>query len=150
LIINCEVVLFDHWLWMLENADPMFDSDSLEELAKLCVLRVFKILVAPRSLMYVSVCWVVLGFWKISSFVESHSSFLNYTSLLWCLQLFCNCITDFCSNLVLSCVICLINAIKMLLKWCMCMIIKERVTYHNTSITNHRTSLHNNLQSWDS
>jgi len=37
LIINCEVVLFDHLLWMLENADPMFDSDSLEELAEFYV-----------------------------------------------------------------------------------------------------------------
>ncbi|BAT97896.1 hypothetical protein LR48_Vigan11g037200 [Vigna angularis] len=37
LIINCEVVLFDHLLWMLENEDPMFGSDSLEELADLYV-----------------------------------------------------------------------------------------------------------------
>ncbi|KAL2326122.1 hypothetical protein Fmac_025180 [Flemingia macrophylla] len=37
LVINCEVVLFDHLLWMLENADPKFSSDSLEELAELYV-----------------------------------------------------------------------------------------------------------------
>ncbi|KAL7130635.1 hypothetical protein ABFS83_13G148200 [Erythranthe nasuta] len=36
LSVKCEVVLFDHLLWMLENADP--DSrDSLEELAELYV-----------------------------------------------------------------------------------------------------------------
>ncbi|KAL6998973.1 hypothetical protein U1Q18_000139 [Sarracenia purpurea var. burkii] len=33
--VECEVVLFDHLLWMLENADPNFTSDSLEELADL-------------------------------------------------------------------------------------------------------------------
>ncbi|KAK2354467.1 hypothetical protein P8452_74826 [Trifolium repens] len=38
LIVNCEIVLFDHLLWMLENADPMFSSESLEELAELYVL----------------------------------------------------------------------------------------------------------------
>ncbi|XP_020221154.1 auxin-responsive protein SAUR78 [Cajanus cajan] len=37
LVVNCEVVLFDHLLWMLENADPKFGSDSLEELAELYV-----------------------------------------------------------------------------------------------------------------
>ncbi|XP_045803092.1 auxin-responsive protein SAUR78-like [Trifolium pratense] len=37
LIVNCEVVLFDHLLWMLENADPMFSSESLDELAELYV-----------------------------------------------------------------------------------------------------------------
>ncbi|CAJ1950040.1 unnamed protein product [Sphenostylis stenocarpa] len=37
LIVNCEVVLFDHLLWMIENADPMFGSDSLEELTELYV-----------------------------------------------------------------------------------------------------------------
>ncbi|KAI4333344.1 hypothetical protein L6164_018171 [Bauhinia variegata] len=37
LVVNCEVVLFDHLLWMLENADPNFSSDSLEELAELYV-----------------------------------------------------------------------------------------------------------------
>ncbi|XP_020209269.1 auxin-responsive protein SAUR78 [Cajanus cajan] len=36
-MVNCEVVLFDHLLWMLENADPKFSSDSLEELAELYV-----------------------------------------------------------------------------------------------------------------
>ncbi|XP_027356711.1 auxin-responsive protein SAUR78-like [Abrus precatorius] len=36
-VVNCEVVLFDHLLWMLENADPKFSSDSLEELAELYV-----------------------------------------------------------------------------------------------------------------
>ncbi|XP_004499411.1 auxin-responsive protein SAUR76 [Cicer arietinum] len=35
LVVNCEVVLFDHLLWMLENADPMFYSESFEELAEL-------------------------------------------------------------------------------------------------------------------
>ncbi|KAK7349547.1 hypothetical protein VNO77_06996 [Canavalia gladiata] len=35
LVVNCEVVLFDHLLWMLENADPKFGSDSFEELAEL-------------------------------------------------------------------------------------------------------------------
>ncbi|KAJ4980663.1 hypothetical protein NE237_031500 [Protea cynaroides] len=33
--VKCEVVLFDHLLWMLENAD--ITSDSLEELAELYV-----------------------------------------------------------------------------------------------------------------
>ncbi|XP_043701918.1 auxin-responsive protein SAUR77 [Telopea speciosissima] len=33
--VKCEVVLFDHLLWMLENADPNITSDSLEELAEL-------------------------------------------------------------------------------------------------------------------
>ncbi|XP_042477612.1 auxin-responsive protein SAUR78 [Macadamia integrifolia] len=33
--VKCEVVLFDHLLWMLENADPNITSDSLEELADL-------------------------------------------------------------------------------------------------------------------
>lgn len=33
--VKCEVVLFDHLLWMLENADPNLSSDSLEELADL-------------------------------------------------------------------------------------------------------------------
>jgi len=37
LVVNCEVVLFDHLLWMLENADPKFSSESLEELAELYV-----------------------------------------------------------------------------------------------------------------
>lgn len=36
--VKCEVVLFDHLLWMLENADPTnLASDSLEELADLYV-----------------------------------------------------------------------------------------------------------------
>ncbi|KAI8553136.1 hypothetical protein RHMOL_Rhmol06G0321500 [Rhododendron molle] len=35
--VKCEVVLFDHLLWMLENADPNLSSDSLEELADLYV-----------------------------------------------------------------------------------------------------------------
>ncbi|KAI8008570.1 Auxin-responsive protein SAUR76 [Camellia lanceoleosa] len=34
-VVKCEVVLFDHLLWMLENADPNLSSDSLEELADL-------------------------------------------------------------------------------------------------------------------
>ncbi|KAM6570427.1 hypothetical protein CsatB_018412 [Cannabis sativa] len=39
-LVNCEVVLFDHLLWMLENADPIntLGSDSLEELAALYVV----------------------------------------------------------------------------------------------------------------
>ena len=37
LVVNCEVVLFDHLLWMLENADPKFSSESLEELVQLYV-----------------------------------------------------------------------------------------------------------------
>ncbi|KAK2971984.1 hypothetical protein RJ640_005004 [Escallonia rubra] len=35
--VKCEVVLFDHLLWMLDNADPNLTSDSLEELAQLYV-----------------------------------------------------------------------------------------------------------------
>ncbi|CAK9174968.1 unnamed protein product [Ilex paraguariensis] len=35
LSVKCEVVLFDHLLWMLENADPNLTADSLEELADL-------------------------------------------------------------------------------------------------------------------
>ncbi|KVI10231.1 auxin-responsive protein SAUR76 [Cynara cardunculus var. scolymus] len=34
-VINCEVVLFDHLLWMLENADFNVTSDCLDELADL-------------------------------------------------------------------------------------------------------------------
>ncbi|KAL2939267.1 Auxin-responsive protein SAUR76 [Bienertia sinuspersici] len=30
--VNCEVVLFEHLLWMLENADPQSQPDSLDEL----------------------------------------------------------------------------------------------------------------------
>ncbi|XAR56880.1 hypothetical protein NMG60_11037520 [Bertholletia excelsa] len=37
IVVNCEVVLFDHLLWMLENADPNLSSESLEELADLYV-----------------------------------------------------------------------------------------------------------------
>lgn len=39
ILVNCEVVLFDHLLWMLENGDPSFGgtSESLEELAALYV-----------------------------------------------------------------------------------------------------------------
>ncbi|EXC21332.1 hypothetical protein L484_002133 [Morus notabilis] len=38
LVVKCEVVLFDHLLWMLENADPVsLGSESLEELAALYV-----------------------------------------------------------------------------------------------------------------
>ncbi|XP_058097230.1 auxin-responsive protein SAUR78 [Magnolia sinica] len=33
--VKCEVVIFDHLLWMLENADPNLTTDSLEELAEL-------------------------------------------------------------------------------------------------------------------
>ncbi|KAJ4836387.1 hypothetical protein Tsubulata_021509 [Turnera subulata] len=39
LVVRCEVVFFDHLLWMLENADPNAISlDSLEELAHLYML----------------------------------------------------------------------------------------------------------------
>ncbi|XP_023746979.1 auxin-responsive protein SAUR78 [Lactuca sativa] len=34
-VINCEVVLFDHLLWMLENADFNVTSECLDELADL-------------------------------------------------------------------------------------------------------------------
>ncbi|CAI9772815.1 unnamed protein product [Fraxinus pennsylvanica] len=37
LSVKCEVVLFDHLLWMLDNAEPNLTSDSLEELAELYV-----------------------------------------------------------------------------------------------------------------
>jgi hypothetical protein len=37
LVLNCEVVLFDHLLWMLHNADPILTSDSFQELADLYV-----------------------------------------------------------------------------------------------------------------
>ena len=33
--VNCEVVLFDHLLWMLDNADPKLSGESLEELTEL-------------------------------------------------------------------------------------------------------------------
>ncbi|KAJ8631310.1 hypothetical protein MRB53_024633 [Persea americana] len=33
--VNCEVVIFDHLLWMLENNNQNFTMDSLEELAQL-------------------------------------------------------------------------------------------------------------------
>ncbi|ERN14758.1 hypothetical protein AMTRI_Chr02g255110 [Amborella trichopoda] len=33
--IPCEVVIFDHLLWMLENADPSLNSESMEELVEL-------------------------------------------------------------------------------------------------------------------
>ncbi|XP_062017160.1 auxin-responsive protein SAUR78 [Rosa rugosa] len=37
ILVKCEVVLFDHLLWMLANGDPSFGgtSESLEELAEL-------------------------------------------------------------------------------------------------------------------
>jgi hypothetical protein len=35
LVVRCEVVFFDHLLWMLENADPSVNLGSLEELADL-------------------------------------------------------------------------------------------------------------------
>lgn len=37
ILVRCEVVLFDHLLWMLENADPNLSPESLEELAALYV-----------------------------------------------------------------------------------------------------------------
>ncbi|KAI3828402.1 hypothetical protein L1987_02503 [Smallanthus sonchifolius] len=37
-VVNCEVVLFDHLLWMVENSDLNLSSDSWAELADLyCV-----------------------------------------------------------------------------------------------------------------
>ncbi|RXH86574.1 hypothetical protein DVH24_021847 [Malus domestica] len=45
IFVNCEVVLFDHLLWMLENnaEDPSFGStsESLEELAALYVAQIY-------------------------------------------------------------------------------------------------------------
>ena len=38
LVVKCEVVFFDHLLWMLENADPNVSFGSLEELADLYML----------------------------------------------------------------------------------------------------------------
>ncbi|CAN4103821.1 unnamed protein product [Withania somnifera] len=39
LSVKCEVVLFDHLLWLLENTDPdNLNSDSFEELADLYVV----------------------------------------------------------------------------------------------------------------
>ncbi|XP_071696545.1 auxin-responsive protein SAUR78-like [Rutidosis leptorrhynchoides] len=35
LVINCEVVLFDHLLWMIETSDLNVTSDCLDELADL-------------------------------------------------------------------------------------------------------------------
>eukprot|EP01018_Ginkgo_biloba_P030349 Gb_38666 [translate_table: standard] len=35
LTIACEVVLFEHLLWMLENAAPLMTNDFLEELVEL-------------------------------------------------------------------------------------------------------------------
>ncbi|KAK6947269.1 Small auxin-up RNA [Dillenia turbinata] len=37
ILVKCEVVLFEHLLWMLENADPNLTDDSMEELAELYV-----------------------------------------------------------------------------------------------------------------
>ncbi|GMJ05398.1 SMALL AUXIN UPREGULATED RNA 74 [Hibiscus trionum] len=37
LLVKCEVVLFDHLLWLLENSDPNLILDSLEELTDLYV-----------------------------------------------------------------------------------------------------------------
>lgn len=37
LVVKCEVVLFDHLLWMLENVDPNLSSECLQELAELYV-----------------------------------------------------------------------------------------------------------------
>ncbi|XVE52873.1 hypothetical protein DITRI_Ditri02bG0159400 [Diplodiscus trichospermus] len=37
ILVRCEVVLFDHLLWMLENSEPNLILDSLEELADLYV-----------------------------------------------------------------------------------------------------------------
>ncbi|KAJ0045445.1 hypothetical protein Pint_05000 [Pistacia integerrima] len=38
ILVKCEVVLFDHLLWMLENSEPNLILDSLEELADLYAL----------------------------------------------------------------------------------------------------------------
>ncbi|XWS27500.1 hypothetical protein CRYUN_Cryun26dG0120400 [Craigia yunnanensis] len=37
ILVKCEVVFFDHLLWMLENSDPNIILGSLEELADLYV-----------------------------------------------------------------------------------------------------------------
>ena len=37
ILVKCEVGLFDHLLWMLENSDPNLVLGSLEELADLYV-----------------------------------------------------------------------------------------------------------------
>ncbi|KAG4213186.1 hypothetical protein ERO13_A01G038900v2 [Gossypium hirsutum] len=37
ILVKCEVVLFDHLLWMIENSDPNLILDSLEELTDLYV-----------------------------------------------------------------------------------------------------------------
>ncbi|KAL4272973.1 hypothetical protein GQ457_13G005360 [Hibiscus cannabinus] len=37
LVVKCEVVLFDHLLWLLENSDPNLVLNSLEELTDLYV-----------------------------------------------------------------------------------------------------------------
>ncbi|KAK8622545.1 hypothetical protein V6N13_117455 [Hibiscus sabdariffa] len=37
LVVKCEVVLFDHLLWLLENSDPNLILDSLDELTDLYV-----------------------------------------------------------------------------------------------------------------
>ncbi|XP_076933044.1 auxin-responsive protein SAUR77-like [Bidens hawaiensis] len=37
-IIKCEVVLFDHLLWMLDNSDLNLGSDSVDELADLYLI----------------------------------------------------------------------------------------------------------------
>ncbi|MFS7928866.1 putative small auxin-up RNA [Helianthus anomalus] len=34
-VVNCEVVLFDHLLWMLQNSDLDLASDSVDELSDL-------------------------------------------------------------------------------------------------------------------
>ncbi|GMJ09985.1 SMALL AUXIN UPREGULATED RNA 74 [Hibiscus trionum] len=38
LLVRCEVVLFDYFLWLLENSDPNLILDSLEELTDLYAL----------------------------------------------------------------------------------------------------------------
>ncbi|GKV45333.1 hypothetical protein SLE2022_316120 [Rubroshorea leprosula] len=38
LVIKCEVVVFDHLLWMLENSDPNLNLGSLEELTDLYLI----------------------------------------------------------------------------------------------------------------
>ncbi|KAH7837157.1 hypothetical protein Vadar_010279 [Vaccinium darrowii] len=35
LLVKCEVVMFDHLLWMLDNAEPELTSDSYQELVEL-------------------------------------------------------------------------------------------------------------------
>ncbi|KAM7252523.1 hypothetical protein ACFE04_024406 [Oxalis oulophora] len=52
LLVKCEVVLFDHLLWMLENSDPNLILDSLEEFAELYIVLELLLVIeeSPRRL----------------------------------------------------------------------------------------------------